>query len=579
MKAESLIDVKRPVPNTADAGLSTEGAATIVLVCIVFLLYSFCRVPIPGVNEPHYLCKARAFYDSQWCASDHFLQSSNAHCVFFALVGAATQVLPLAVVAIVGRVISLTLFGVAWAALGRRLSLSSFAIVLSACCFCCIAMTGNFSGEWVVGGLEGKVPAYGFALLAISFWLDGLRSDSRRRYVMSGACAGLSVAFHPVVGLWFCIGMALSEVFLFLFLFPGARPDDVRTLAVTAWVQNGLSFSATAFIVSLPGLLPALLLLMSGDVAADEVDRANYIQVFWRLAHHLDPATFPRRAWLHTLILAGVCIAGCVGLRQSQSQSLRSVGWRPWLSLLMASAAFAGAGVAAGWHSGPAIDMPDWPWRAVVLKFYPFRLFDALLPVTTALVLAGLVDVAVRRRAERREVEQCLPVGSENDGLRQREITTPGGAAIICVCVVAALALWQRPSAPGGYSPRQFADWQTACDWIRQNTPTDSQVFTPRESFAFKWFAERAEYVCIKDCPQDAKGILEWNQRLWKIHDWSKDSFQNGRFDDADLGRLQNLTGCSFVLTRRLGPFESTPVFRNDTWRVYAIIDDDIPRR
>lgn len=578
MKAEHPIDVKHPVPNTADAGFSPAGAATTVLVCIVFLLYSFCRVPVPGVNEPHYLCKARAFYDSQWCGSDHFLQSSNAHFVFFALVGAATQVLPLAAVAIIGRVISLTLFGVAWSVLGRRLSLSPFAIVLSACCFCCIAMTGNFSGEWVVGGLEGKVPAYGFALLAISFWLDGMQSNARRRYVVAGACAGLSVAFHPVVGLWFCIGIALSEVFLLL--FRRGPSDDFPMLAGTAWGQNGLSFSATAFIVSLPGLLPALLLLMSGDVAADEVDRANYIQVFWRLAHHLDPSTFPSRAWLHTLILTGVCIAGCVGLRQLHAGSPQFVGWRPWLLLLMASAVFAGAGVAAGWHSGRATDLPDWPWRAVVLKFYPFRLFDALLPVTTALVLAGVVDAAVQRRVERREAEQSLPLGSVNDGLRQGVITTSFGAAIImCICIVTALALWQRPSAPGGYSPRQFTDWQIACDWIRQNTPTDSQVFTPRESFAFKWFAERAEYVCIKDCPQDAKGILEWNQRLWKIHDWSKDSFQNGRFDDADLDRLQNLTGCTFVLTRRLGPFESRPVFRNDTWRVYAITDNDVPRR
>jgi hypothetical protein len=258
---------------------------------------------------------------------------------------------------------------------------------------------------------------------------------------------------------------------------------------------------------------------------------------------------------------------------------MRSGGWRPWLLLLAASAVFAAIGVAVGWHSGPATDMPDWERRAVVLKFYPFRLFDTLLPMTTALVFAGLVDISVRRRDERRNAEQSIPVGAANEGLRQREITTPGGAAIVCICIVTALALWQRPSAPGGYSPRQFADWQSACDWIRQNTPLDSQVFTPRESFAFKWFAERAEYVCIKDCPQDAKGILEWNQRIWKIHGWSKESFQNGRFDDADLNRLQSLTGCSFVLTRRLGPFESKPVFRNETWRVYAITDDDIPQR
>lgn len=35
---------------------------------------------------------------------------------------------------------------------------------------------------------------------------------------------------------------------------------------------------------------------------------------------------------------------------------------------------------------------------------------------------------------------------------------------------------------------------------------TNALILTPRKS-AFKWMAERAEYVCYKDCPQDAAGI------------------------------------------------------------------------
>ncbi len=570
MKAHSPNDATRPDRRAGDA-------ATILLVCSIFVLYSFCRVPVPGVNEPHYLCKARAFYDAQWCSRDHFLHSANAHVVFFAVVGAATQVLSFTVVAIIGRILSLALFGLAWVALGRRLSLSSCGIVLAACCFCGIAMTGNFSGEWVIGGLEGKVAAYGFALLAMSFWLDALQAGSRARYAVSGVCAGLSVAFHPVVGLWFCIGIALSEVAMFP--IRGVQSEGAPKRTMTALLLDGLSFAAAAFVISLPGLVPALLLLTSGDAPAAQIERANYIQVFWRLAHHLDPGTFPARAWIHTFVLSCVWIVGFVGLRKLKTQSTRSPGWKPCLYLLAASAIIAAAGVVVGWHSGLASNMPDWQWRAAVLKFYPFRLFDALLPMTTALAVASLVDAVVRRRGDRLSTPEPFPASAATERPNHRGNGAYGVVTLMCVCLVMMVALRQRPLAPASYSRKHFADWKSACDWVRHNTPPDALVFTPRESFAFKWFAERAEYVCIKDCPQDTAGILGWNQRLWTIHDWSRESFQDGRFDDADLQRLQRQTGCNYVLTRRLGPFEAAPVFQNDTWRVYKVTgDDDVER-
>ena len=566
MKAESPNDATRPKRRAGDA-------ATLVLVCGVFVLYSFCRVPIPGVNEPHYLCKARAFYDAQWCERDHFLHSTNAHVVFFAFVGVAAQVLPLAVVAIVGRIISLTLFGLAWVALGRRLSLSSCAVVLAACCFCGLAMTGNFSGEWVVGGLEGKVLSYGFALWATAFWLDALQAGSRRRYAMSGVFAGLGVAFHPVVGLWFCIAIALTEAAMFP--FRRVQSEGVPRRSITAFILDGLSFTVAAFVVSLPGLLPALRLLDPGDVSAIQINQANYVQVFWRLAHHLDPSTFPPRAWIHTFVLSCVCIVGTVSLRKLQTQSTWSPAWRPCVYLLAVSAIIAAVGTVVGWHSGLVRDMPDWQWRAAVLKFYPFRLFDALLPITTALVVAGLVDVAVRRREPQHNAEAVFPAKTEAEGPNDRGLRSLAIATLVCACLMIGVAFWQRPLAPGSYNQKQFADWKSACDWIRRKTPPDALVFTPRESFAFKWFAERAEYVCIKDCPQDAAGILEWDQRLWTIHGWAKKSFQDGRFDDTDLERLRDQTGCNYVLTRRLGPFEAKPVFRNDTWQIYEIIGND----
>ncbi|MGC3968584.1 MAG: hypothetical protein QM775_14740 [Pirellulales bacterium] len=48
-----------------------------------------------------------------------------------------------------------------------------------------------------------------------------------------------------------------------------------------------------------------------------------------------------------------------------------------------------------------------------------------------------------------------------------------------------------------------YANWQAACRWIRDNTPDDAIVITPRTFMTFKWFAERAEFATWKDVPQD----------------------------------------------------------------------------
>src|SRR5579871_6062823 len=65
------------------------------LVFLSFAVFSALRAPVPGVNEPHYLCKARHFWDNGWCSRDPFLQSANAHALFYWTIGWLTQWLTL----------------------------------------------------------------------------------------------------------------------------------------------------------------------------------------------------------------------------------------------------------------------------------------------------------------------------------------------------------------------------------------------------------------------------------------------------------------------------------------------------
>ena len=526
---------------------------TWLLVSGAFIGVSLLSVPVPGVNEPHYLTKAKAFSDPTWCANDFFLQSGNAHAVFFAVVGQATRLLSFHTTIFIGRIISLLLLGWGWSMLGRQLSLNSVGTILAACGFCLIAMTGNFSGEWVVGGFESKVPAYGCALATVAFWLQAWRSPEPRRYAVAGVMAGLAVSWHPVVGLWFCIGIAATEMILARVPRGSFEPTPRYRLLLC----NGLTFFATSLLFALPGLIPAVQVVMESDLPIGRQDRANFIQVYWRLAHHLDPGTFSVRNWLHTAVLSGVCLTGLVRLRRQNHALAAAVAaagnsggprkrsaWLPMVVLLTAAALTAAAGVAVGWHSGAATEIPDWQWRAKLLKFYPFRFFDALLPMTTALVLAVLIVRSVPARLQQRLV------------------------LVVLVATMSA-ALQKRPAAPTAYSRQAYSTWQQACAWLKDNTPAESVIYGPREGFGLKLFAERAEYVCFKDCPQDADGILEWNRRLWMIYYWSEAAYQDGLFDDTDLRQLRQKTGVTHIITRRLGPFERRPVWKNGVWQIY----------
>jgi hypothetical protein len=309
-------------------------------------------------------------------------------------------------------------------------------------------------------------------------------------------------------------------------------------------------------VCALPGLIPALKLVLASELPQELQQRANFIQVFWRLSHHLDPSTFPTYNWIHTAVLSTICAAALIAVHLRHSGIYRSANqmqaiasrppssWRPMIGLLAVAALTTTMGIAIGWHSEPATQLNGWQWRAALLKFYPFRFFDALLPMFTALTLAWLLMAALSTKARY-------------------------AALAIVLLVTFSAARELRPKAASGYSTHTQATWIQACHWLKTHTPPDSLIATPRESFGLKLFAERAEYVCFKDCPQDAAGILEWDRRLWVIHDWSKDAFQDGLFDNHDLKALHQQTGVTHVLTRTLGPFERVPVWQNEAWRIY----------
>src|SRR4051794_38143701 len=119
--ASLLREVSLPV--VQDAGCRICRGQTlfeIVLVWLVFIAHA--GWPVPDVNEPHYLGKAKHYWDPAWCPHDFFLDSADSHQVFYLTAGWLSRWLSLEAFAWCGRLVTWALMAWAW----RRLS---FALV------------------------------------------------------------------------------------------------------------------------------------------------------------------------------------------------------------------------------------------------------------------------------------------------------------------------------------------------------------------------------------------------------------------------------------------------------------------
>jgi hypothetical protein len=528
-------------------------------VAALFLVTSAVRAPVPAVNEPHYLVKAKHYWDRSWCAGDFFLASANAHVVFYAAIGWLTRWLTLAQTAWVGRVLALLLLAWGWQRLCGRLFVSPTSSLVAAAIWVLLMAVGSFSGEWVIGGVEAKVFAYAFALWGAACALD-------RRWIPAGALVGAAVSFHPVVGVWFLAAAGCAGALSLLRVGRASKPSLVRGATKThaddpsqktdglttrptqrtSRLQSGLALAAFV-LCSLPGLVPAAQLVIGVEPAlAREADR---IQVSQRIGHHIDPMLFPAKAyWLYALLLA----AWLVLSRWTPPTS----SWKAVNRFGLGAFAIALVGLLAGWlpallSNDPATHGSWWKdLRDQVLKFYPFRLADVAIPAIVALLATHVIEAALSVRTFGRRL-------------------VPGVTST--ALLVAALLLPAPDANPSGMTPAHRRDWIELCDWFKSHTPRDSLLGTANEDWAVKWHAERPEYVNFKDCPQDPAGIVEWWRRRQFLIRWSRDAKQDGLVSAAELHALHDETGIDYLIASRYSGIEIEPIHRQGPFKVYQL--------
>ncbi len=443
------------------------------LVFLVFLVVGGDHAPM--VNEAHYLCRLKHYWDPAFCAGDLFLESPDAHFTVVWLFGWVTKFLSLETTAWVGRLLSWGLLAIGWQRLIGRITTTPFMAPLAAALLAYGIAASQFAGEWLIGGFEAKSLAYGFVLLALADAIEG-------RWNRAWLGLGVASALHALVGGWSVIALAVAWSF--------SKPRAPFASMLPGLIGGGL--------LALAGVVPALLL--NTEATAEQVHEANNIYVYFRLPHHLALLT-KQWSWIAE---HGIPHAVAVGLLAWLTKT-RATGDRPALRLVVRYAWAAEAISLVGLVIG-AVE-PD--WSASILKYYLHRLADIATPLAIAIVVVQWLGegLAARRRV----------------------------AALAAVCLVG-LAGWHlttvtmkrldKPFPPGCRGMLDPPAWMAMCEWIRENTESDGVFLTPQRAQTFKWHAQRAEVVTRKDIPQDALSMIEWRRRISDIYQTG--AWQNG---------------------------------------------------
>lgn len=500
-------------------------AAEVLLIVLVFFVAAGDAPP--NVNEAHYLCRLKHYWNPAWCKGDLFLESTDTQIVVIWMMGWMTRWFSLAATAWIGRVIVWSLFAWAWQRLSWRLVPTRFAAVLSAALFVTLNLQAHLAGEWVIGGVEAKCFAYTLVLVALRELIDG-------RWNRVWMLLGAAMAFHPLAGGWsalVCGGV---------WLLSGRHEAPLLSMWRGAIV---------AALLAAPGVVPALSLTWSQPPEA--VAEASRIYVFERLPHHLALLSLPRDEFLrrlygHLLLLAALAVLACV------------VRPHPVRRIILFAV---GAAVVAGLGLLIEVSLAHQPQLAArLLRYYWYRLTDFAAPLAVA-QSATVVMIAA---------------------LAGRKPTASWALMAVLLYVGGQLAsiAYQRaanPIPPADARMANYEAWVDVCNWIAANTPADARFLTPRLCQSFKWRAGRTEVATRKDIPQDTPGILEWDRRIKDIYYYEAPAGLQGPIDSVgQLGdeRVRSLAqqyGALFVLSDR-GQLLSLPrAYWNEEYVVYRI--------
>ncbi|MEX0818789.1 MAG: DUF6798 domain-containing protein [Pirellulaceae bacterium] len=519
-------------PTTASPATSRHVSvvATVEVLLIFVLFFVMAGGAVPDVNEAHYLSKAKHYWNPDWCRGDLFLESADAHLIFYWTIGWLTCFFSLPAVAWIGRCLTWLLLAWSWRRLSVAVIPGTLWSLLTAALFAMLLRVSHMAGEWVIGGVEAKGFAFVFVFL-------GLEMLVRNRWSTMWVLFGAAAAFHVLVGGWSVLAGMLTWL-----MAKQDRPSLMKMLPALA-IAGG---------IALAGLLPGLLLTSGVDAAV--VKEANEIYVHERLAHHLlfhrilaqplsigfeylgiPPITF---AVSHLYFLRHLAVIG-IGIGLWTFVRPRD-GTRRLYYVAAAAIMIAGMGVVID-----QVTMYNEALSAKLMRYYWFRLSDAIVPLSVAMLLAQAIQKLNISRpvAGQWALAVCIVLVTLNSSdIFARRRYDPKPAAVVQA---------QPAEMTRAEADRCYQDWIATCEWIAAHTPEDELFLTPRNQQTFKWHAQRGEVVAWKDIPQDAGGVLEWKRRIDEIFPGRLGGYGLAAHGEQELRRLADKYGFRHVVIDR----------------------------
>ena len=450
-------------------------ALEVLLLVTLFFIYAGDSAPM--VNEAHYLVKAKNYWDPGWCSQDMFVASDKVHTTFYVLFGWPTKYFSLTQTAWLGRLVGWVLLAIGLQRLSWGLFRQSFVSLAVAVLWIAGVEYGNLAGEWVVGGIEAKVPAYGLILLALSYLIE-------RRWNWVWILLGSAAAFHVLSGGW-----AVIAVMGCWWMTERRRPDGIKLFTPALFLGGA---------ISLLGLVPALSMSLGSD--SEQAAMAARIYSYFRIKHHLLPADFYLTWYLRFGALV-VMMVGGLALYGKRDEAIRILGW-----FVSATLGVSVVGLLLGFLPPYAPDL-----AAKLLRYYWFRLADAMVPLMVAVLVVrmvldqrhkirvlGLVGlllaVVLCGNSVYRSASRAVPPSVSND------------------------LLGFEAGASAEVQQQVYRDWLNVCRWARNSSGEQEVFLTPRNQQTFKWFTGRAEVVNWKDVPQNPSALLDWYERFKEVY-------------------------------------------------------------
>lgn len=473
-------------------GPITEVLIVTILLCLKFLFLG----NMGDSNEVDVLPLAKQYVDPTWLPGDWYLnQPPGYRWLFHLIVGTLITHWGFLVTSLLGRSLCYGLFSVGLVRLRSVIGLSFPGLILSVILLFYLIDQNAIADEWMVGGLEAKSIAYGFVMLAIGLLLDGTNYGV---YLGSFLCLGLATSFHVLVGGWSFLIASGWLVWRRWKQFPHGW--QLGLLGLIYFVGSGFAIPAVLEQILTPSPPSATL-------------SSSFIYVFLRLPHHLNPLSWKEEDWiglgLH-LLLFGISILWfkvvSVPVQEAKPQDCLSFYWHPnshfYLHPRTAVSPLSMAELAAlalvAFGLGVAI--APWDHQGQLLQYYPFRLGDILLPLSTALILSAALEQTLHRQK------------------RHKWMVTGTLIIAISVCMVQipiATAQIQSLTHFPGEQQDVSKEWKDMCHWVQTQTPPNAVVITaPTEHPSFSWLAERSIVANYKLLPQNKTAIWNWYERM-----------------------------------------------------------------